>query len=456
LKWADLLRLDERTLDRKGARRFYDWLRESIAANKPLDQFARELISARGSTYVEPAANYYRNLRTPVERAEAAAQVWLGTRLQCAQCHNHPYERWTQDDYHDWTAVFERVSFEVIENRRTDSNDSHEFKGEQVVYVKNSGTHQNPRTRRESRPRFLGARSPVAVDTSSGGSVGAGVGIPAGRSWPTNAIQGATELDALARWMTAPENPLFARAQANRIWFHLMGRGLVDPLDDFRSTNPASHPALLEALASELVRSGYDLRHLIRMIVNSRTYQLDSVPAPGASSDTLNYSHSVVRRLPAEVLLDAQSQVAGVPLAFPGFPAGLRAGQMPQVATSRGGRSGELDGFLRAFGKPPRQTPSECERAAEPAMTQAFALINGTTLQRFLAAPGNRLDSLIASGAGSEACVESLFWTALGRAPSPGERRTLTAALEAAPDRRAGLEDLLWGLMNAKEFVLRP
>ena len=456
LKWADLLRLDERTLDRKGSRRFYDWLRESMASHKPLDVFARELLGARGSTYLVPAANYYRNLRTPVERAEAAAQVWLGTRLQCAQCHNHPYERWSQDDYHDWTALFERVSFDVMENRRADPNDSHEFKGEQVVYVKNSGVHQNPRTRKDSRPRFLGAAIPVILGTNHVSGMMDSDGFPADRAWPTNALAGSTELDALARWVTSPDNPLFARAQVNRIWYHLMGRGLVDPLDDFRSTNPASHPALLEALARELIRSGFDLRHVVRLLVRSRTYQLDSAPAPGTAADTLNYSHPQVRRLSAESLLDAQSQVSGVPLAFPGFPAGLRAGQMPQVATGRGGRTAELDGFLRAFGKPPRQTPSECERAAEPAMTQAFALINGVTLQRFVNAPGNRLDGLLRSGATPEACVDDLFWSALGRPPTASERATFIPTVTQASERRAVLEDLLWGLLNAKEFVLRP
>ncbi len=452
LKWADLLRLDERTLDRKGARLFYDWLRESIAAHKPLDQFARELVTARGSTYAQPAANYYRNLRTPVERAEAAAQVWLGTRLQCAQCHNHPYERWTQDDYHDWTAVFERVDFQVIENRRTDSNDSHEFKGEQVVFVKNSGEHQNPRSHRTSVPRFLGAAQPIGPGLAGGILPAA---LPAGLSWPTNAVSGTTELDALGRWLTSTNHPLFARTQANRVWYHLMGRGLVDPLDDFRSTNPASHPVLLDALAADLVASGFDLRHLIRTVMRSRTYQLDSTPTPGSEADVANYSHTVVRRLTAEQLLDAQSQVTGVPLAFPGFPVGLRAGQMPQVATSRGGRNGELDGFLRAFGKPPRQTPSECERAGEPAMSQVFALINGTTLQRFLAARDNRLDALIRADGSPAEQIDSLYWTALTRPPSTDERERLTAMVTAAGARRAALEDVLWGLLNAKEFVLR-
>ncbi len=456
LKWADLLRLDERTLDRKGARAFYEWLRGSIAAHKPLDQFARELVSARGSTYAEPAANYYRNLRTPVERAEAAAQVWLGTRLQCAQCHNHPYERWTQDNYHDWTAVFARVDFQVLENRRQDENDKHEFKGEQVVFVKDSGEHQNPRTKKPSVPRLLGASAPLAMRHTKDEPATTGVASPASRlAGPTNAVTGPTELDALAVWLTAKENPLFARTQANRIWFHLMGRGLVDPIDDFRGTNPASHPALLDALTAELVRSGFDLRHVIRRVMASRAYQASSVPTKGSEDDAMNYSHTVVRRLGAEQLLDAQSSVAGVPLEFGGFPVGTRAGQMPLLKTGSRRGPGRLDQFLTAFGKPPRQTPSECERSTEPAMGQAFAFISGPTVQEFITAKDNRLAVLLASGKSSAAMVDDLFWTALTRAPGPTEARTLAKMIDEAPDRRAALEDILWGLLNAKEFVLR-
>jgi hypothetical protein len=449
LKWADLLRLDERTLDRKGARLFYDWLRTSIASHQPLDEFARELVAARGSTYANPAANYYRNLRTPVERAEAAAQVWLGTRLQCAQCHNHPYERWTQDNYHDWTAVFERVDFQVLENRRQDENDKHEFKGDQVVFVKNSGEHQNPRTKKASVPRFLGRSETVVAGATPG------VYPALNLTWPTNAITGSTELDALAGWLTSTNNPLFARTQANRIWFHLMGRGLVDPIDDFRSTNPASHPALLDVLTAELVKSGFDLRHVIRLVMNSRTYQLSSEPTKGSEDDAVNYSHTVVRRLTAEQLLDAQSEAAGVPLEFGGYPEGTRAGQMPLLKTGARKKSNPLDQFLVAFGKPPRQTPSECERSSEPSMTQAFALISGPTVQDFVGDKDNRLTSLLASGKPARAVVDELFWTALTRAPSKTESARLVALIESAPDKRAALEDILWGLLNAKEFVLR-
>ena len=500
LKWADLLRLDERTLDRKGARLFYDWLRTAIASHQPLDEFARELVAARGSTYANPAANYYRNLRTPVERAEAAAQVWLGTRLQCAQCHNHPYERWTQDNYHDWTALFERVDFQVLENRRQDENDSHEFKGEQVVYVKNSGEHQNPRTKKTSVPRFLGVAAPVSewskqnatliADASSpsplngeragvrgeaangrgsspsphptlsppsGSGEGKALSAPnvGAIAWPTNAITGPTDLDALAVWLTSTNNPLFARSQANRIWFHLMGRGLVDPIDDFRSTNPASHPALLDTLTAELVKSGYDLRQVIRLVMSSRTYQASSEPAKGSEDDSVNYSHNVVRRLTAEQLLDAQSEAAGVPLEFGGYPEGIRAGQMPLLKTGARRKSSPLDQFLVAFGKPPRQTPSECERSSEPTMTQAFALISGPTVQDFIGEKDNRLGPLLASGKPARELVNELFWTALTRAPSRPESEQLARLMDTAPDKRAALEDILWGLLNAKEFVLR-
>ncbi len=451
LKWADLFRLDERTLDEKGARQFYESIRASLAAHQPLDQFARELIAARGSTYATPAANYYRNLRTPIERAEAAAQVWLGTRLQCAQCHNHPYERWTQDDYHDWTALFARVDYQVLENRRRDDNDSHEFKGEQIVFVKDLGYHRNPRTGETAVPRFLGGREPVET---------AGTNTPSslpdpGFSWPTNAVTGPTELDSLAVWLTSGDNPLFARVQANRIWFHLMGRGLVEPIDDFRLTNPASHPALLEALTGELVRSGFDLRRVIRLVMNSRTYQTSSRPARGTEEDAVNYSHTVVRRLTAEQLLDAQSQVAGVPLDFSGFPRGTRAGQMPLLKTGGRRDRAPLDQFLVTFGKPPRQVPSECERASEPAMTQAFALISGPTVQEFISAEDNRLTALLESGQSAPEMLDDLFWSALTRPPSATESKRLISLLEEAADRRAVLEDILWSLLNAKEFVLR-
>jgi hypothetical protein len=431
LKWSDLLRNEERLMDRKGVEVFYHWVRQSIFEKKPIDQFARELISARGSTYVNPPANYYRANRDPVSRAEAAAQVFLGARLQCAQCHSHPFDRWTQDDYYDWADVFARVDYKVLENKRRDTNDKHEFKGEQVVYLASKSDFKNARTGQPAKPRFLGSTEALPPD--------------------------ADELDALAAWITDAKNPFFAKAQVNRIWFHLMGRGLVDPLDDFRATNPASHPALLDELAREFVKSKYDLRHIIRLIANSRAYQLSADPNETNRGDEINYSHALVRRLTAEQLLDAQSHLAGAPVKFDGYPLGTRATQLPGALPEpkRGRGKVDADQFLAEFGKPPRLLPSECERSCEPTMSQAFQLISGPTANELLARKENRLDQLIASGKSDIAIIDDLFWTALTRAPSRAEAETLGKFLSAAQNRRAALEDIAWSLANSKEFLFR-
>jgi len=467
LKWLDLLHADERTLDAKGIRAFHGWIRASLATNKPLDQFTRELVAARGSTYAEPPANYYRALRTPVERAEAAAQVFLGTRLQCAQCHNHPYERWTQDDYHDWTGVFARVRYKVLENRRRDDNDGHEFIGEQIVFLTNNAAHTNPRTTKPAKPRFLGEKSSLATTAKSrpnenkrpSASPSPLNGERAGaRGETTEETSAPDELQRLSRWLTRPDNPLFARAQVNRVWFHLMGRGLVDPVDDFRATNPASHPELIDALTTEFVRNGFDLRSLIRLIMNSRTYQLASKPAPGSEDDAANYSHIIVRRLSAEQLLDCESQAAGVTLEFKGWPVGTRAAQVPTVRVQSGSnkrRLGQTDLFLRAFGKPPRQLATECERSCEPAMSQAFQLISGPMTQEFLSDSDNRLGSLLRSGKPDREILDDLFWSVLTRPPTDAEQTRLGRLLSSAPDKRVALEDILWALLNSKEFILR-
>src|SRR5436190_952498 len=295
LKWADLLRNEEKVLDRKGVQLFHRWIRQSIAEDKPLDQFVRELLSARGSTYAQPAGSYLRALRDPITRAESTAQVFLGTRLQCAKCHNHPFDHWTQRDYYDWAEVFSPVQYKVLENNRRDRLDTHEFAGEQIVWAGNEKPVINPKTAKPAQKRFLGETR-------------------------------AERSEALGQWIT--EQPMFAQSQVNRIWFNLMGRGIVDPIDDFRATNPASNPALLDALAAEFVRSKFNLRHMIRLVMNSRTYQLSSLPNDTNRDDESNFSHAIIQRLTAEQLLDAQSQVIGVPLQFTGYPAGMRATQL--------------------------------------------------------------------------------------------------------------------------------
>jgi hypothetical protein len=434
LKWSDLLRNEERALDRKGVQNFHHWIRESFAQNKPLDQFAREILSGRGSTYANPPANYYRANREAAVRGEATAQLFLGVRLQCAQCHNHPFDRWTQDDYYDWADVFGRVDYKLIENLRRDRNDKHEFVGEQIVFEAPDGDIKNARTGQNAKPRFLGAAS-ASVDSNS-------------------------RLESLAAWVTSPKNPYFAKAQVNRIWFHLMGRGIVDPIDDFRATNPPSHPELLDALAKDFVEHGYDIKHIIRVIATSNAYAAGSTPNDTNADDEVNYSHATPRRLTAEQLLDAQHQVTAVPAEFTGYPKGLRAGQLPGVRVPRsgGGRRQtppSADAFLFTFGKPPRELACECERSTDTTLGQAFQLIGGPEVSRLIADPDNRLAQILRSGASDESAITDLYWAALSRPPTTEELTTLANHVKTTKDRRKGLEDVLWALLNSKEFVLR-
>jgi hypothetical protein len=265
------------------------------------------------------------------------------------------------------------------------------------------------------------------------------------------------ELARLAQWLTSPDNKLFARAQVNRIWYHLMGRGLVDPVDDFRPTNPASIPSLLDALAEDFARHKFDLRHTIRVIMNSRTYQTSAEPNDTNAHDEANFSHAIVRRLTAEQLLDAQNQVAGVPSKFNGYPVGLRATQIPGVRAVRLRERKPSDGdtFLKVFGKPERLLTCECERSMDTSMGQAFQLMSGPGIHELLTEPNNRLGQFLKSGQSPEAIIDELYWTALSRGPSASEVASCAKHLRAAKDQRRALEDLSWALLNAKEFVLR-
>lgn len=432
LKWSDLLRNEEKVLDQKGVAGFHHWIRQSIAQAKPLDEFARQLIVARGSTYTNPAANFYRANRDPVTRAEAAAQLFLGVRLQCAKCHNHPFDRWTQNDYYRWAGFFARVRYKIVENRRRDINDGHEFDGEQIVWMAPDGEVHDPRTDRPMEPCFLGDATPVEGPDDD-------------------------RLEELADWITAADNPFFARAQANRVWYHLLGRGIVEPIDDFRATNPPAIPALLDALAGDFAAHHFDLRHLVRVIMNSQTYQLAPQPNDTDGGDEAIFSHALVRRLSAEQLLDALSQVTGVAAEFQGYPAGMRAGQLPGVLAARSRRqpTSRDDHFLVLFGKPPRLLTCECERSGETTLGQAFQLVSGPTINSLLTRPGNRLTQFAAAGRPACETVEELWLAALCRFPTSEESQVMVAYLESAADRRAALEDIAWSLLSSAEFLLR-
>jgi hypothetical protein len=434
MKWSDVLRNEEHALDKKGVQVFYDWIRRAIAEGKPLDEFARELIAARGSSYINAPANYYRAMRDPIMRAETTAQVFLGARLQCAKCHNHPFDRWTQDDYYGWASLFARVDYKVVANNRLlVGTDKHEWNGEQIVYLNRKGAVNDPRTGRPSKPRFLRA----------------GAGDELGED--------DDPLLALADWVASPDNPFFARAQVNRIWFHLMGRGLVDPVDDFRSTNLPSHPELLERLTVDFVEHGFDLRHVIRTVMNSRTYQLSSATDETNRYDAINYSHNVIRRIHAEPMLDGLSRVSGAPAQFKGRPEETRASQLPGVmpkSKSNRGRT-EVNQFLDVFGKTARLVPSECDRSNEPTMSQAFQMISGPTVNEMIEAKENRLTSLLASKLPDGEIIDELYWTAITRPPGEEELASHGSHVRNSATRRAGFEDVLWSLLNSKEFVFR-
>lgn len=430
-KWSDLVRNEEKTLDAKGVELLHEWMKQRFATDVPINQFVSDLIASRGSTYENPPANYWRAHREPFVRAETTAQIFLGIRLQCAKCHNHPFDKWSQDEYYQWSSVFEGVDYEVVDNNRRDKLDKHEFVGDQIVKVASDKNVNNARTGSPATPKFLGG---------------------------DDAVQG-DRLKLLADWLTSPDNRMFAEAQANRIWYHLMGIGLVDPVDDLRLTNPASHPELLDALTDELIASGFSLKQLVRTIVLSRTYQLASEFEPGQLGEEEQYderlfARAVVRRLTAEQLLDAQSQVLGVPARFEGYSYGTRAVDIAGVERVRRKLS-DGDVFLRQFGKPERLLSCECERSDDATLGQALSLVGGESLNARLSHPDNRIGKLLAASNDHRAAIESMFWTALSRPPTEQEIAASIELIAKTGDARRTLEDLTWALLNAKELIFR-
>lgn len=426
--WSDLLRVEEKTLDAKGVEVFHGWMRQSFAEGKPLDAFVREIVAARGSTYDTPPSNFWRAHREPIIRGETVAQVFLGARIGCAKCHNHPFDRWLQDEYHDWAAVFTGIDYEIVKNERKDDLDKHEFVGEQIVQVKDFEERKNPRTGSPAMPRLLGEEAYPEGD----------------------------RLEALATWMTSPDNRRFARSQVNRIWFHCMGRGLVEPVDDLRDTNPASHPELLEQLTDQFIASGHDVRSLVRLICTSKTYGLASRhPEPGPLVDDQRlYARAIVQRRSAERILDAQAAVLGVAARFEGYGEGTRAGEVAGVERVRRKRA-DGDEFLQLFGKPERLLACECERSNDPTLSQALTLVGGRGLHARLGDTSNRITHLLAADRSPDEIVEELFWTALVRPPTADEKASAVASFTTAASPREAAEDLAWALVNAKELLFR-
>ena len=435
LKWADLLRVEEKTLDSKGVEKIYGWLKEMIGSGKPLDQFTKDILCATGSTYNNPPANFYRALRAPVNRAEAVAQVFIGTRINCAKCHDHPFENVRQDDYYRFAAIFDAIDYEIIENKRKDGFDKHRFVGEQVIKLVSADKFQNkflkdPRTKKPPEPGFL--------DPSSG---------------PIQSFD--NRLEEVADWITS--HPRFAKVQANRIWSNLVGQPLVDPIDDVRETNPASNPELLQFLSKELIESGFDQKHLIRLITNSRTYQLSSDPGLVLNIGTdLTFARAKVMRYPAEVIIDAAHKSMSIEGEFSDSFKSKYAITMPGVDSVHLSKNPhENDKFLKIFGKPARLTNSDAERSNETTLAQVFELTAGKTLNTILSHRENKIGQLLKNGKDDLEIIDELYWSILTRPPVDEEWSAFLSYLNLSSNRRSALEDVAWSLLNAKEFLLR-
>jgi hypothetical protein len=423
LKWADVLRNEEKTMGEKGAWVFQRWLRDQIAGDAPLDEIVRQIVAGVGSTWQNPPSSFYRTNRDPMTAAETVSQVFLGIRLQCARCHNHPFDNWTQGDYYGLAAFFSNISRKQLNNTRRDRLDLHEINGDEMIFIAGKAELTEPRTGTMRQPQYPGG-GPSAC---ASGEV-------------DNAI------DRLATWLTK-NNRQFARNLANRVWFHLMGRGIVEPVDDFRDSNPPSNPALLDALAASFVAHGLRLKPLVAEIMKSHTYQLSATPLPENAEDESNFSHAAVRLLPAETLLDGISQVLGVPEQFPRAPGSVRAAQLP------GAMQGSA--FLKSFGKPDRLLTCECERSEATTLAQAFQMINGETVRRKLESRSNWIGKRLEEGASDGGLLSEFYLTAVCREPRMEELSAIKSHVSAARDRRAAWEDVVWALINSKEFLLR-
>ncbi|MEY4246229.1 MAG: hypothetical protein RLZZ245_3814 [Verrucomicrobiota bacterium] len=414
MKWAELMQIrtfndGPKQVSYKAALAYYQWLRERIAGNVPFNELVKELLSAQGGTFSSPATNFFQIEQDVLKLTENVAQVFMGTRIQCAQCHNHPFDRWTMDDYYSFAAFFSQVKRKPAEDPR-----------ERVVFDQ-GGEMQNPVTKENMIPKFLGGPKPD--------------------------LTGKSRRQAVAEWLASPDNPWFAKNVVNIVWAHFNGVGIVEPVDDVRVSNPPSNPELLDALADKFVTYQYDFKKIVRDICTSRTYQLSTRTNESNSTDNRNFSHAMIRRVRAEVLLDCISQVTSTPNKFKGLPLGARAVQIADGNTS--------NYFLSTFGRATRATVCSCEVKMEPNLSQALHLLNGDTTQQRIR-QGKLVEILLIQKKSPQEIIETLYLTTLSRPPTDAEREKLLAAVgerKEAPMIRETLEDIFWALLNSREFI---
>ncbi|RUL86086.1 DUF1549 domain-containing protein [Tautonia sociabilis] len=408
-KWAELLqvRTVPNRIEYKGMYLYYNWLVDQLANDVPMDEMTRRLLSASGGTFQNPATNFYQGTDDKLLLAENVAQVFMGMRIQCAQCHNHPFDRWTQDDYYGFVAFFAQIGKKQGDDYR-----------ETIIFNSGGGETKHPVGGRVMPPKFLGGEVPD--------------------------VSGKDRRQVLAEWLASPRNPYFATSFVNRVWAHFFGIGIVEPVDDFRVSNPASNPELLDELARRFTESGYDLKALVRDICNSRTYQRDTVANESNAHDSVNFARANLRRIKAENLLDIISQVTDTKDKFQGLPLGARAVQIAD------GRSSNY--FLTTFGRATRETVCSCEVKMEPTLSQSLHLLNGsTTNAKIRQSPV--LKALSESESPPEELIADLYIRCLTRPPTEEETAQLLPLFGEGSNRQHALEDVAWALLNSREFI---
>jgi hypothetical protein len=408
MKWAELLQIkSSNQVSYKATLLYYSWLQDKISRNVPVNEWVQELLGATGGTFKSPATNYYQNETDILKVSENVAQVFMGMRIQCAQCHNHPFDRWTMNDYYGFAAFFSQIG-------RKQADDPREI----IVFNSGGGEVNHPVGGRQMKPKFLGGAEPD--------------------------VAGKDRRQVLAGWLASPENPYFATNLANIVWAHFFGRGIIDEVDDVRVSNPPSNGELLEAMGKKFTEYQYDFKKLVRDICTSRTYQLSTVPNESNESDTRNFARQSVRRIRAETMLDVISQATETKNKFPGLPLGARAVQIADGNVSTY--------FLTTFGRATRESVCSCEVKLEPTLSQSLHMLNGEATTNRIR-QGGLIPKRLAEKKSPEQIIEELYLRTLVRRPAQIEMDRLRAALNEEPDKAKGLEDVFWALMNTREFV---
>jgi Protein of unknown function (DUF1549)/Protein of unknown function (DUF1553) len=408
MKWAELLQIkSSNQVSYKATLLYYNWLQDKISKNVPVNEWVQELLGASGGTFKNPATNYYQNETDILKVSENVAQVFMGMRIQCAQCHNHPFDRWTMNDYYGFAAFFSQIGRKATDDPR-----------ELIVFNSGGGEVSNPVTKHQMKPKFLGGAEPD--------------------------VAGKDRRQVLAAWLASPDNQYFATNLANIVWGHFFGRGIIDQVDDVRVSNPPSNGELLETLGKKFTEYRYDFKKLVRDICTSRTYQLSTIPNASNEGDTRNFARQTVRRIRAETMLDIISQATETKNKFPGLPLGARAVQIADGNVSTY--------FLTTFGRATRETVCSCEVKLEPTLSQSLHMLNGDATTNRIR-QGQLIQKRLAEKKPPEQIIEELYLRTLTRRPSAEEMAKLQAALKEEPDQPKGLEDVFWALMNTREFV---